>query len=83
MVPVQKHGSCALPPLAKAADTVTAMATIAEAVAAGGVAPAEAASLTKVVEGYANALELHDIEARVTELERHDMAQLRRRNDGT
>jgi hypothetical protein len=55
---------------------------IAEAVATGEVAPVEAASPAKVVEGYAQALELHDLEAHVTELERQDMAKRRGREDG-
>jgi hypothetical protein len=81
IVPVQ-HGSCELPPLAKPADSIGAMTAIAEAVADGELAPSEAASATRVVEAFVQAIELHDFDARITELERHD-AQVARRANGT
>jgi hypothetical protein len=82
IVPVQ-HGSCELPPLAKPADSIGAMTAIAEAVADGELAPSEAASVTRVVEAFAQAIELHDFDARITELERHDVELLRRAANGT
>jgi hypothetical protein len=78
IVPVQ-HGSCELPPLAKPADSIGAMTAIAEAVADGELAPSEAASVTRVVEAFVQAIELLDFDARITELERHD-AQVARAN---
>ena len=71
IVPVQR-GSCELLPLAKAADSIGAMTAIAEAVANGELAPSEAASVTRVVEGFVQAFELHGFDERLTKLERHD-----------
>jgi uncharacterized protein DUF5681 len=58
-----------LPALANAADAVAAMGAIVRAVADGDVSPAEAAELTKVVDGYVRTLEAAGLEARVTRLE--------------
>jgi hypothetical protein len=80
IVPIQR-GSCELPPLAKAADSIAAMTAIAEAVANGELAPSEAASVTRVVEAFGKAFELHSFEERLTKLERHD-AQLPQRTNG-
>ena len=58
-----------LPPLGKAADTVAAAARIVAAVAAGELAPSEAADLAKVIDFYMRALATTGFEARLTELE--------------
>jgi Family of unknown function (DUF5681) len=58
-----------LPPLGKAADTVAAAARIVAAVAAGELAPSEAADLAKVIDFYVRALETTGFEARLSELE--------------
>ena len=55
--PKYEPGSCELPPLENPADTVKAMATIAEAVATGDLAPYEAIGMAKVVEIYIHALQ--------------------------
>ena len=47
-----------LPPLASAADAVTAMAAITAAVAEGELTPAEAGELFRLVEGYARMFEV-------------------------
>ena len=80
IVPIQR-GSCELPPLAKAADSIAAMTAIAEAVANGELAPLEAASVTRVVEVFVKAFELHSFDERLTRLERND-AQLPRAPTG-
>jgi Family of unknown function (DUF5681) len=58
-----------LPPLDTAADTVSAAATIVAAVAAGELAPSEAADLAKVIDIYVRALETKGFEERLAKLE--------------
>jgi len=55
---------------------------IAEALANGELAPSEAASVTRVVEVFVKAFELHSFDERLTRLERND-AQLPPRTNGT
>src|SRR4051812_17476928 len=78
ILPVRKDRpvSFALPPLETAADAVQATAALVDAVAAGELTPSEAAELSKVVEGYIKAIELHDVQQRLEALE---AAQQRRR----
>ncbi len=59
----------ALPKLETAADAVKATAALVEAVAAGDLTPSEAAELSKLVEGFTRAADLHDIQARLERLE--------------
>lgn len=59
----------ALPKLEAAADAVRATAALVEAVAAGELTPSEAAELSKLVEGFTRAVDLHDIQARLERLE--------------
>src|SRR5262249_31393158 len=68
----RKHEPVAfeLPPLDTAADTVTAAATIVAAVAAGELAPTEAADIAKVVDIYVRALATQGFEERLAKLER-------------
>ena len=58
-----------LPALNTPADAVTASAAIAAAVSAGDLSPLEAAQLSKVVDGYVQALEAHSFEQRLAKLE--------------
>jgi F0F1-type ATP synthase gamma subunit len=59
-----------LPPLATAADSVDAAATIVAAAAAGELTPSEAADLANVVDIYVRALATHAFEERLVKLER-------------
>jgi hypothetical protein len=59
----------ALPPMRKPADLAPAMEAIAAAVARGVLAPAEAAELAKVVDTFANAIEVRDFDSRLRVLE--------------
>jgi hypothetical protein len=59
----------ALPPLATAADAVAATAALVEAVASGELTPMEAGELSKLVDSFARAVELREIEARLAALE--------------
>ena len=67
--PKYEPGSCELPPLENPADTVKAMATIAEAVATGDLAPCEAISMAKVVETCLHALEAKAFDERLAKVE--------------
>ena len=72
LVPARKHEPIAvdLPRLDTAADTVTAASTIVAAVAAGELAPAEAADIAKAVDIYVRALATQAFEERLVKLER-------------
>jgi hypothetical protein len=59
-----------LPKLASASDATAALAAVTAAVAAGQITPGEGVDLNAVIAGYAKALEISDIEARVAALER-------------
>jgi F0F1-type ATP synthase gamma subunit len=59
-----------LPPLATAADSVDAAATIVAAAAAGELTPSEAADLANVVDIYVRALATQAFEERLVKLER-------------
>ena len=59
----------ALPPMREPADLAAAMEVIAAAVARGLLASAEAAELAKVVDTFANAIEVRDFESRLRALE--------------
>ena len=63
---------CEMPPLAKAADAVAAIAGIASAAVAGDVTADEAAKLAKVISLYVNTLEAREFEDRLASLERAD-----------
>jgi hypothetical protein len=58
-----------LPKLTTPGDAVAAAAAITEAVAAGDLTPSEAAELAKLVDAYARAIEVHDLNERVARLE--------------
>jgi hypothetical protein len=64
-----RHVPFALPALETAADAVKATAALVEAVAAGRLTPSEAGELAKLVDGFARAAELHDIQQRLDKLE--------------
>ena len=59
----------ALPPMRRPADLATAMEAITAAVARGVLAPAETAELGKVVDTFANAIEVRDFVSRLRALE--------------
>jgi hypothetical protein len=64
-----RHVPFALPALETAGDAVKATAALVEAVAAGRLTPSEAGELAKLVDGFARAAELHDIQQRLEKLE--------------
>jgi hypothetical protein len=64
-----------MPPVASAADVVTAIGSVLHAVAEGDLTPDEAATLSTILEAKRRAIEIVEIERRVGELE----AQLERR----
>jgi hypothetical protein len=59
----------AMPRLETAADAVKATAALVEAVSVGDITPGEASELSKLVDGFAKAVELHDIQQRIERLE--------------
>ncbi len=59
----------AMPKLEKVGDAVKAAAALAEAVAAGDITPGEAGELSKLVDGFTKAVELHEIQQRLDKLE--------------
>ncbi len=61
--------SFALPEMQSPEDAVKASAALVKAVATGELTPSEAAELSRVVEGYIRAVDLHDIEKRLAALE--------------
>jgi hypothetical protein len=71
LAPARKNDSIVfeLAPLDKAADTVAAAATIVAAVAAGDLAPSEAADLARVMDIYLRALATSSFEERLAKLE--------------
>ena len=71
LMPARKdrHVPFALPKLETPADAVKATAALVEAVAAGDLTPSEAAELSKLVEGFTHAADLHDIQTRLERLE--------------
>jgi hypothetical protein len=58
-----------LPKISSAGDVIKAMAAVLAAVARGELAPAEAAELSRLIEGYAKALEASKTERRLQFLE--------------
>jgi hypothetical protein len=59
----------ALPKLETPADAVNALATLVGAVATGDLTPGEAGELSKLIEGFTKAVELHEIQQRLEKLE--------------
>ena len=59
----------ALPPIATTADVVKASAALLQAVASGDLTPSEAAELGKLVEAHVRAIEVTDVQERLTRLE--------------
>jgi hypothetical protein len=64
----------ALPPLARSADAVAAMAAIAAGLAEGELSASEAEALSKVVERYLHTLETATFEERLSKLEQDSKA---------
>lgn len=61
--------SLALPAISTAADVVTALGTVAGAMASGDLTPDEAQAVSAVLEGKRRAIETVELEARITALE--------------
>ena len=59
-----------MPALGAAADAVGAMSTLMEGIAGGELSAPEAAGLTKVIQGFTQALTTADLDKRIAELER-------------
>ncbi|MBL0407882.1 hypothetical protein JKG68_28685 [Microvirga aerilata] len=59
----------AMPKLEKVGDAVKATAALADAVANGNITPGEAGELSKLVDGFTKAVELHEIQQRLDKLE--------------
>jgi hypothetical protein len=59
----------AIPTLNSAEDASKAMAAITTGITSGELAPAEAAELSRVVDGYVKTLEITEIERRLQSLE--------------
>ena len=58
-----------LPKLETAGDAVKATAALVEAVSVGDITPGEAGDLSKLVDGFTKAVELHEIQQRLDRLE--------------
>jgi hypothetical protein len=58
-----------MPKMETAADAVKASAALVDAVAAGDITPGEAGELSKLVDGFIKAVELHEIQQRLDKLE--------------
>jgi hypothetical protein len=58
-----------MPKMETAADAVKASAALVDAVAAGDITPGEAGELSKLVDGFTKAVELHEIQQRLDKLE--------------
>ena len=71
MPPRKDRPACfELPKMIESKDAVSALAAIVGAVAAAELTPAEAAELSKVVDGYTRALQAVEFEARLMKLEK-------------
>lgn len=68
--PKDRPVSVALPAMKEAGDLPKMTARLLSAVAGGELTPLEAAGISKTVEAHRNALELADIEQRLTEIEK-------------
>lgn len=58
-----------LPPMTTAADAITALAAITQAVAEGDLTPTEAGDLAKLVQGFAQTVSTADLEQRIKRIE--------------
>jgi hypothetical protein len=67
-----------LPKLETAGDLVKATATLVEAVASGQITPSEAGELSRLIEGFTKALDLHEIQQRLEKLEAAQSSGARR-----
>jgi hypothetical protein len=64
-----------MPKMETAADAVKASAALVDAVAAGDITPSEAGELSKLVDGFTKAVELHEIQQRLDKLEAAQVAK--------
>ena len=58
-----------IPPMETTDDAVTALGAIMQAVADGEITPAEGSTVGGLIEGFLKALEMQDLERRISELE--------------
>jgi hypothetical protein len=58
-----------LPPMEQASDAVDALGAITRAVSTGQIAPNEAAALASLIEAYARAIDVRDLESRLSKIE--------------
>jgi hypothetical protein len=70
ILPKERSIHVELPKLFDASDTVDALGAIVDRVANGQIAPYEAASLATLIDGYARAFNVADLELRLDSLER-------------
>jgi hypothetical protein len=68
----ERSVSVDLPKLETPSDTPKAIASILDSVASGELTPGEAGDVVKIVDSFARAMELRDLEARVTAIEKRD-----------
>ena len=61
--------SVEIPNIESAADLPMAIAAILQAVAAGDLTPGEAAKITNTIEAAGSAIELHDLDRRIADIE--------------
>ena len=73
LIPARKERplSLAFPEIKGAADLPTALARVLEAVAGGEITPGEGQALAAMIEAYRKGIELTEIEARLTALEKY------------
>lgn len=64
-----RHVSFTLPPIAGMADIISAHLALLSAVASGEITPGEAGEVSKLLDGYAKAMELSDLSERIAQLE--------------
>jgi hypothetical protein len=62
----------ALPPVRGAGDLTAAMAKIMAAEARGKISPREAVGLAKLIDVFLRAIDTHDFDQRLRQLEEHD-----------
>jgi hypothetical protein len=65
----------AMPKMETTADAVKASAALVDAVASGDITPGEAGELSKLVDGFTKAVELHEIQQRLDKLEAAQVAK--------
>jgi hypothetical protein len=70
ILPKERPVVVELPPMDRAYDAVDALATIIDAVGTGRIAPSEGSALASLVDAYARAINVADLELRLEAVER-------------